>query len=399
MKHNVIGVEGNHPCTGCGVCSSVCPHSAIKLEEDSNGFYHPIIEESKCVSCAVCLKVCSKYDEDILEEGASYECYSATNKDGRELSESSSGGVSIELMRECLAQGFYVVGAMYDVSQNRTFTKIAKTPQELEQFKGSKYMQSNTQEAFKAVVQDSSEQKYAIFGTPCQIYAFQKLARVFHKTEKYLFVDIFCHGCPSMLLWDKYLDYIKSENKWRRIDEIRFRTKTHGWHEYCHDFYASQKKYSSSKYNDPFNELFFGEDAMNESCYSCIARNTFLYTDIRIGDFWGKRHDANSKGVSAVVLCTEKGKKLFAKVADKFEISSADFEEIVRGQTYRKQYPLHSSRRDAILSMLRGEEALTAVVQKRRKMLSKKANLKRILKGLLKHLPQPIYFRIKKIIK
>ena len=47
-------------CFGCGVCSSACPYDVIKITENKNGFYTPlIIDKNKCVNCGICLSVCS----------------------------------------------------------------------------------------------------------------------------------------------------------------------------------------------------------------------------------------------------------------------------------------------------------------------------------------------------
>ena len=53
--------------------------------------------------------------------------------------------------------------------------------------------------------------------------------------------------------------------------------------------------------------MFFKKNALNEACYACKLRSTIAYTDIRIGDFWGKEYSQNIEGVSAVVINTDKG--------------------------------------------------------------------------------------------
>lgn len=396
MTKNVCGPGALRNCTGCGICASVCHFNAIEIRESQEGFYRPVIREELCTGCALCTRVCYRFDDKLsISSQENHECYSAINKDESELKSASSGAVSIELMRECLNRGYFVAGVAYDYNNNRAVTKIAKNEQELEQFKGSKYFQSYTVDAFKQIVSDSSKQKYAIFGTPCQIYAFSKLADIKKNHDKYILVDIFCHGCPSLKLWDKYLADTKKTNGVGRFDKITFRSKTHGWHEYCFDFEKDSKRFSSSKYYDPFHEIFFGMDAMNEACYDCIARSTVAKTDIRIGDFWGPRYDLNTKGVSAVVISSEKGKDLFSAVCSKLHTEQADFEEIINAQSYKKTHNCDHDRRNRVLSMLMGNDALRVIVKRRRKMLPFKVNAKRKAKSLLKHLPNSIYLRLK----
>ena len=211
MKINVCNSEALRNCTGCGLCTCVCNFDAIKITEDSTGFYRPEINESLCTNCSLCTKVCYRFDDKFsVEEQEDHECYSAVNKNDMELQSASSGAVSIELMRECIKRGYYVVGVAYDYSLDRAVTRIAKSEDELEQFKGSKYFQSYTADAFKEMADDKSGQKYAVFGTPCQIYAVSKLSDLKAEADKYVFVDIFCHGCPSLNLWDKYIQNVKS---------------------------------------------------------------------------------------------------------------------------------------------------------------------------------------------
>lgn len=45
-------------CCGCTSCYSICPNSAISMVEDEEGFEYPKINQSKCIRCYMCLKVC-----------------------------------------------------------------------------------------------------------------------------------------------------------------------------------------------------------------------------------------------------------------------------------------------------------------------------------------------------
>lgn len=45
-------------CCGCGACSIICPVHAITLEEDEEGFLYPKIDETKCIKCHSCIKIC-----------------------------------------------------------------------------------------------------------------------------------------------------------------------------------------------------------------------------------------------------------------------------------------------------------------------------------------------------
>ena len=73
-------------------------------------------------------------------------------------------------MSELIEQGYFIVGVEYDYDNDTALTDIAYKVYETEKFKGSKYMQAYTEKAFRQIIEDNSDQKYAVFGTPCHIY-------------------------------------------------------------------------------------------------------------------------------------------------------------------------------------------------------------------------------------
>ena len=106
MEINVCNLKALHDCTGCGMCAAVCKCGAVSISENNNGFYRPQIDANLCIGCGVCTKVCYRFDDKLnIKSNEDYECYSAVNKNQAELASSSSGAVSIELMRECLDRG------------------------------------------------------------------------------------------------------------------------------------------------------------------------------------------------------------------------------------------------------------------------------------------------------
>ena len=45
-------------CCGCIACYAICPKGAISMVEDEEGFEYPQIDESMCIRCYQCIKVC-----------------------------------------------------------------------------------------------------------------------------------------------------------------------------------------------------------------------------------------------------------------------------------------------------------------------------------------------------
>ena len=400
MNNSVLTDKSNlYNCTGCSVCAASCPQKAIDIKLTRDGFYEPTINEEKCTDCGMCKKSCYKFEENVLQRNTD-DCkfYSAINKDSNELETTTSGGVSSELMKQCIQEGYMVLGVAYDYEKNIAVTKISRTINELEQFKGSKYFQSFTFDALYEALNDRSEQKYAVFGTPCQIYAISKYISNRKGKDKFLLIDIFCHGCPSLNLWTKYLEYNKHKFGVQEFDRIVFRSKTYGWHEFSTTFFDSDKRYDSSKINDPFYTIFFDKNALNDACYTCKLRSTLAYTDIRLGDFWGYQYDTNTKGVSAVVLCTDKGKELFNKVKNRFEVSEHTFSETIAAQSYGKEHSYNKELREYTIGLLSSDLTMEDIMKVYTRTYSIKKKSKIFLKNVMKHLPQSIYFALKKVV-
>lgn len=52
---NVVTLEYNvNKCTGCGLCTDVCPHSVFKM----NGKKATIVEKDACMECGACAVNC-----------------------------------------------------------------------------------------------------------------------------------------------------------------------------------------------------------------------------------------------------------------------------------------------------------------------------------------------------
>ena len=398
MKNNVCDNIALRSCTGCGICVSVCGTKAITMRLDAEGFYKPLVNEDKCIECGLCKKSCYRYDENLIQSNDICSCYAAVNRDNDQLKSSSSGGISRVLMEECIKQGYKVLGCAYDIKENIAKSIVVSTIAELDQFYGSKYFQSFTVEGFNEILKDRTDQRYAIFGTPCQIYAFSQTSQYKRNAENYLLVDIFCHGCPSMNLWKSYLRYINKCTGMSEYDRIVFRSKTHAWHEYCFDFFSKSKKYSSKKSGDPFYEIFFGKDIMNMACYECNSRSSMAYTDIRLGDYWGKKYDTNTTGVSAVVIKSKKGAVIFERIKNKLNIEETTFEHIMSAQSYGKIHKYNENRRRFLMEHLSDGSNIKWTRRQYIRMFPIQTRVKKQLKSIIKCCPNSIYFPLKKLI-
>ena len=48
--------ERKEECCGCTACFAVCPKNAITMQADEEGFEYPVIDESVCIKCEMCIR-------------------------------------------------------------------------------------------------------------------------------------------------------------------------------------------------------------------------------------------------------------------------------------------------------------------------------------------------------
>lgn len=337
-------------CFGCGVCVKACPVKIISLEENQDGFYQPTIhEQDKCISCGLCLKVCSFHNENELPKEEETESYGAWSQDEKVRQWCSSGGVGFEIGRLLIEQGFEAVGVRYDVKKTRAEHYVAASVEDFMPSVGSKYIPSFSADAFLKI---DLKKKYLVTGTPCQIASFRRLIRHFRVEDNFVLLDFFCHGVPSLKLWDAYMAEV--ERKIGPVCFVSWRNKSTGWHDSWnvnadpsanpsepidwHDSYnlniREKKHFLTSRLSqgDLFYNFFLGNVCLNDCCYGCPFKMTHSGADIRIGDLWGKAYAEDTKGVSALIALTEKGKEVVAELNTSCTLEKHPLAIVTEGQ-------------------------------------------------------------------
>lgn len=51
---HILNSSAQRNCTSCQVCAAVCPKEAITIDLNPDGFYRPLVNESKCIDCGLC---------------------------------------------------------------------------------------------------------------------------------------------------------------------------------------------------------------------------------------------------------------------------------------------------------------------------------------------------------
>lgn len=330
----MIKILDKSECCGCSACASVCAHDAITMKPDALGFLYPEVDVNKCVECGLCEKVCAFNDDYDKSLNLSVpEAYGARHKDMSEVETSRSGAAFIAISDWILEQGGIVYGVGY-ADHFRVVHKRAVTKEERDEFKGSKYVQSDMGTIFRQVKQDLREGKIVLFsGTPCQTAGLNSYIGKKYRENLYI-VDIVCHGVPSPYVWRDYLVYIEKKYK-KKISAVNFRDKSeYGWNAHKESFILDDEKKIIPK-QSPYTDLFYKHIMLRQSCSACHYCNTVRPSDITIADFWGWEKSApefnkDNKGISLLLINTVKGKLIFENIKSSLIYFSAKIENCLQ---------------------------------------------------------------------
>lgn len=364
-----MNISQTRNCYGCGVCAIACAKQIIRIGQNADGFYEPIITSpEKCTDCGLCVDVCSYNHDDLSLTNPHIISYAAWSKDYAVRRKCSSGGVGFEIGKLIIEQGGKVCGVRFNAEKNLAEHYVASTNKELIPSIGSKYIQSYTVDGFDDIIKQLRQAKkqgedptYLVTGTPCQIDSFRRYIQKFKLEESFILLDFFCHSVPSKLMWDKYVSHM--EKKVGKLTYVSWRNKFTGWHDSWamavdgeakgepvdwHESYnlliRGKKSYLNSRLSqgDLFYKFFLGDFCTNKACrIKCRYKYDKSSADIRIGDAWGKIYKDNEDGVSVAIAFTNRGAELLK--TSYCELREHYFENIAEGQMKKRSTQAYSA--------------------------------------------------------
>lgn len=309
----MVDERNKSDCSGCTACAAICPCSAITMVPDVLGFLYPNVNHEKCIQCGLCDKVCAFNDE--YDKSFNYNApiaYAVRHKNMKEVETSQSGAAFIALSDWILEQGGYVYGACYG-NHFKVIHRRANSKLERNNFKGSKYVQSDLNNTFSIIKKDLQSGELVLFsGTPCQTAGLASF--IGNKLRKNLYlVDVICHGVASPFLWESLLLYLEKREK-EKIACVNFRDKARGgWSSGVETFTFQSEEKKDYKWR------FYTSLSFRYSCAKCHFCNLKRPSDVTIGDFWGIEKvipdlHIDNKGYSLLLCNTAKGTFLLDKV-------------------------------------------------------------------------------------
>ena len=305
-------------CTGCGACNDVCPHSAITMELDNNGFLFPVVNQEKCVDCKLCQITCpilhpNRIRANELKDIEVREGWSLVDNIRKD---SSSGGIFGQIAYDLLSTGKWKIAGV-DFDGHHAYHKLISTIEELKELQNTKYVQSFTSDIFQDVLKALKEGTNVLFsGTPCQVgglYSFLYKKKI---KGELLTIEVVCHGVPTYKILEQSIEYNKADSI------VSFRNKDKGW-----GYHSQQMEYrlknneivTKNREKDLFYHYFFGKKKLRTSCHMCPYAKFPRTADITIGDSWGTPNPSEEerrKGLSLVIANNEKAKDFLENEAN-----------------------------------------------------------------------------------
>lgn len=309
-------------CCGCSACSNICEKKAIQMKPDQLGFFYPVVDEELCIQCGACDSVCPIGKKTEQLEVFS-ECYAGYLDSATELEKSSSGGAFYAIARGLLEKGFVVYGVKYADDYKRAYYKKADSVEELEFFRGSKYIQSEKKDIYLTLKKDLKNQEKVFFvGLPCEVAALKNYLKVDY--ENLYTADLICYGCTSPSVAELYVSWMEKKYK-APVRWMTVKDKSSGWNNPSlfmefQNGRTFKRIFRNTEYGVIFNKL------VRPSCYHCNFKGENRWSDLTLGDYWGipKSYPLyNKQGVSLLFVNNSKGKYLLDN-AQKFNYDLVD---------------------------------------------------------------------------
>lgn len=340
-----MGKSNKKKCTACGACENICPKNAIKMKEDAQGFLYPSIDEKKCINCHLCEIVCQNIDT--ITKNFPPKTIALQSKNYALTKKSSSGGMFAQIAKYILSNNGIVFGCAMEKINNEFDVKHIYIDDEKDLYKlqGSKYVQSNIKNTYKEAKQFLEQNRLVLFsGTPCQIAGLKAFLNKDY--NNLLTVDLSCEGVPSLKLFNSYVKFLENKKNLLEIVNFKFRNKKiFGWSTTGFTvLYKTKKNKLKEKIiyqtTSSYFNLFINGGIHRESCYNCQFTGLNRISDITIADCWGieieypnllKQNGGTldkDKGISLVLINTNKGKEILEKIKENLIIENIDITKL-----------------------------------------------------------------------
>ena len=343
-------------CTACYACQNICPKNAIHLQPDKTGFAYPCIDDSLCIKCGACDRVCPTINAISTEkQNSDAKIYAAWSLDEGIRRESTSGGVFSEIALKILEDGGYVCGAVYE-NIYRIVHMVIDNKDDLVKVRQSKYAQSNIGFTFREILQLLKDGNKVLFcGTPCECAGLKRYLRKDY--DNLVVCDFICRGSNSPKAYEAFVKSLEKKYK-SEAERVWFKEKKFGWNRFSTFVeFKNGKTYRKDRYTDFYMRGYLEHSLyLRPSCESCRFKNHSGFSDITMADFWGienytKRQDTNG-GTSLIFLHTLKALDIFEQIKPGLYFEEHTYEQALSANPSLEKPTRRSKAADKFLSDL-----------------------------------------------
>lgn len=327
-------------CTGCGLCTSVCPKKCISFCKDELDVEYPKIEKEKCISCHLCEKVCPSNQKS--EFNNPLKIYASWSNDNNVINHCTSGGLAQELYKYALNNDFSAYGVSLTKNNNNlyihSYIKI-EDQEDIKKVIGSKYIQTNLTTIFKSLDDDiASDKKVLFIGLPCHVSAVKmKFARA-KKLNNLITVDIVCHGVAPYEYLNQHIKHIAKKLNNKKITKVSFRNFDSSYDLKLYDQNLNSIYSKKPNQDDVYYRGYMENLILRENCYNCHYAKNQRISDITIGDFnvENDKRIINQKKVSLLLVSSTRGLNVIQKLINSNSITVYEQRNIKETLEYNK---------------------------------------------------------------
>lgn len=331
----MIQLVKKEDCTACGACAYVCPKQCITMKVGKLGQIYPVMNETNCISCKRCQKVCPIVSPpDYRTPSTAYAAWSSNEEERRT---SASGGIAAEIYKWALEDGRNIAGAV----QNEDFSVNLQLSDKVEiitKFKNSKYVFSSAYTLFPQIKMAlNSGKRVVVIGLPCQIAAIRK---IFRDNDNLFLVDVVCHGTTPL---DYLIQHIHTlEEKYGKIAaRMSFRDPEALTYTYTFTLYDTDNNRFCERTiqdGDAYQVGYHGKITYRENCYHCHFARSLRMGDLTIADYHGlglcEPCSFSCNNVSLILVNSDKGAALLDKLQKnkRIVLNKRPLEEPIQGE-------------------------------------------------------------------
>ena len=338
-------------CTGCMACINICPKNAISIK-DNICSYNAEIEETKCIKCGVCHRICQNNYKVVFK--APQYWFQGWAQDSVLRNGGSSGGVASAIISGFIKSGGYICSCI--LKNGEIGFELTNNLNYISRMSGSKYVKSNPQGIYKQIKVLLKTGKMVLFiGLPCQVEAVKCFVGD-SLQEKLYTVDMICHGTPSPKILDIYLR--QHGKSLKTLSDIKFRKKSQ------YGLSDGLIPVTKSGMQDTYLMAFLNGTSFTENCYSCKFARTDRVSDLTLGDSWNSQLDylEVKKGISLILSQNEKGKYLLE--IGNIHLEKVDVENAVANNGQLKHPSVKPIEREKFMRAIKRGKSIDATVMR-----------------------------------